>query len=143
MNPKAAALQERTGVFFKRVMKLCDELPKTPAAKMISEQLIDAAGSTDSNYGAACMARSRGEFIAKVGVAAEEADESKRWLLRLVEAKICTESSAGDLIQEAHELTSIFVSSGKTARENQKRQKEEDARRRRQMSRRKSRRRNE
>jgi hypothetical protein len=60
-------------------------------------------------------------------VAAEEADESRRWLVRLVEANICTEAAARELIQEAHELTAIFVSSAKTARENQTRRKEQAA----------------
>ena len=128
MNPKAAELQKRTGEFFTRVIKLCEALPKNQAAASISEQLLDAAGSTDSNYGAACKARTPDEFIAKIGVAAEEADESKRWLMRLVDANLCTGDAAKDLIQEAHELTSIFVSSGKTARQNQQRRKAEEAR---------------
>jgi four helix bundle protein len=119
VNPKAIALQKRTGAFFTRVITFCEALPRTQAAMKISSQLIDAAGGTDSNYGATCRARSTNEFIAKIGLAAEEADESKRWLLRLVEANLCTEAAAQDLIQEAHELTAIFVRSGKTARENQ------------------------
>jgi four helix bundle protein len=129
MNPKAIELQKRTGEFFTRVIKLCEELPKSRAAASISEQLLDSAGGTDSNYGAACKARSTDEFIAKIGVAAEEADESKRWLVRLVDANLCTADAAKDLIQEAHELTSIFVASGKTARDNQERRKAEDNRR--------------
>jgi four helix bundle protein len=130
MNEKALALQKRTGEFFTRVISLCETLPPSIAARRIAEQLIDSAGGTDSNYGAACRARSTNEFISKIGVAAEEADESKRWLVRLVEARICTEVAARDLIQEADELTAIFVSSGKTARENQKRRREETRRRR-------------
>ena len=69
--------------FFLRVIKLCETLPESPAGQSISRQLIDSSGGTDSNYRAACRARSTKEFIAKIGVAAEEADESKGWLQAL------------------------------------------------------------
>src|SRR3954462_6570133 len=69
------------------VIKFCDQLPKDVATQKIAGQLLDSAGSTDSNYRATCRARSPAEFIAKVGVAAEEADESKGWLELLVSSK--------------------------------------------------------
>ena len=79
--------------------------------------------------------RGREEFIARIGVAAEEADEAKRWLTRLVDANLCTQAAAEELIQEAHELTAIFVRSGRTARENEiRRAAEQGAKRRRQSS---------
>ena len=80
MNPKARALQQRTHEFFLDVIRLCECLPHSQASRSISAQLTDAAGATDSNYRAACRARSRREFIAKFGVAAEEADEAQGWL---------------------------------------------------------------
>jgi four helix bundle protein len=123
VNPKAIAIQKRTAEFFTRVIALCEALPNSLAARRIAEQLIDSAGGTDSNYGAACRARSRKEFIARIGVAAEESDESERWLQRLVDANLCSAMAAKELIQEAHELTAIFVSSGKTATENESRRK--------------------
>jgi len=88
VNPKAVELQKRTRTFLKRVIKFCDGLPDCVAARRITPQLVDSAGSTDSNYRGACRGRSRREFIAKVGLAAEEADESKGWLQALVEADI-------------------------------------------------------
>jgi four helix bundle protein len=121
VNPQAVELQERTRRFASAVVRFCDRLPKDPATRKIVDQLLDSSGSTDSNYRATCRARSPDEFIAKIGVAAEEADESKGWLQLLVASNLARIDEARDLIQEAHELTAIFVASRKTA----KRHKEE------------------
>ena len=123
MNPKAVDLQARTQRFATAVIKFCEALPKNPAAQQIAEQLVDSAGSTDSNYRATCRARSPDEFIAKIGVAAEEADESKGWLQLLVASNFATIEEAQALIQESNELTAIFVASRKTA---QRRKAERD-----------------
>ena len=119
MKPETRALQERTHNFFLRVIGLCDALPNTTAARSISQQLLDSAGSADSNYRAACRGRSHKEFTAKIGVAAEEADESLGWLVALRDAKIATGAEITALVQEADELTAIFVSSHKTAEQNE------------------------
>jgi four helix bundle protein len=118
MNPKALALQARTRAFAKSVIKLCEGLPATAAAVSIREQLLDASGSTDSNYRAACRARTRKEFIAKLGVVVEECDESLGWLELLIESSICTTDTAKSLAIEANELVAIFVQSEKTAKRN-------------------------
>ena len=118
MNPKALALQARTRAFAKRVIQLCEGLPASPAADSIREQLLDSSGSTDSNYRAACRARTRKEFISKLGVVVEESDESLGWLRLLIESSICATDSAKALAQEADELVAIFVQSEKTARRN-------------------------
>ena len=115
MNPKALQLQERTRTFASRIIRFCDSLPKGSAAQQIAEQLRDAANSVDSNYRAACRARSPDEFIAKIGLAVEESDESKGWLELLVQAGLMKIEASRDLIQEANELVSIFVASRKTA----------------------------
>ena len=119
MKPETQALQKRTHDFFVRVIALCDALPPSAAARSISDQLLDSAGSADSNYRAACRARSRKEFVAKIGVAAEEADESLGWLEALRDAKLTTGANIQALIQEADELTAIFVKSHKTAEQNE------------------------
>lgn len=116
MNPKALELQARTQKFATAVIKFCGRLPPRTATQRIVSQLLDSAGSTDSNYRASCRARSPQEFIAKIGVAAEEADESKGWLELLVASDLATIEETRDLIQEAHELTAIFVASRKTAK---------------------------
>jgi four helix bundle protein len=116
MNPQALALQDRTQKFFTRVTRFCESLPQNPTTSSIAAQLIDSAGSTDSNYRGACRARSPDEFIAKIGVAAEEADESKGWLSVLLSREYGDARETRALIQEAHELTAIFTASQKTAR---------------------------
>jgi four helix bundle protein len=115
MNEKAQALQERTHQFLIRVLGFCAHLPQNVATQRIAPQLIDSAGGTDSNYRAACRGRSKAEFIAKIGVAAEEADESKGWLSALLASNNAPSAEAEALIQEAEELTAIFVQSRKTA----------------------------
>jgi four helix bundle protein len=116
MNPKALALQERTHKFFTRVTRLCERLPENATTFSGRGQLIDSAGSTDSNYRGACRARTPEEFIAKIGVAAEEADESYGWLNALLSRGYGDKAETTVLMQEANELTAIFTASQKTAR---------------------------
>jgi four helix bundle protein len=90
MNPRAIELQERTRRFATAVIKLCQRLSHDAPTQNIVSQLLDSSGSTDSNYRATCRARSPDEFIAKIGVAAEEADESKGWLQLLVSSNLAS-----------------------------------------------------
>jgi len=137
MNPDALALQDRTRAFAQGVIKLCEALPASPAADSIREQLLDSSGGTDSNYRAACRARTRKEFISKLGVVVEESDESLGWLRLLIESSICATDFAKSLAKEADELVAIFVQSEKTAKRNY----EAELARRRAATKRKSRRR--
>ena len=123
MNPKTKDLQERTHRFFTRVISLCERLPTTDAARTIGPQLIDAAGSTDSNYRAACRGRTKREFIAKLGLATEEADECKGWLRALVARGLGDVAEARVLLNEADELIAIFVKSQITAKQNSERKR--------------------
>ena len=116
MTPKAKALQLRTRAFFVRVSRFCESLPRTDAARRVVPQPIDAAGSTSSNYNDACRARSKKEFIAKIGLCVEEASESLEWLLSLKDANIGSSQERDELIDEADQLTAIFTASQKTAR---------------------------
>ena len=115
MHPKTIELQARTRRFAASVFAFCEVLPPTLVAQRVAPQLIDSAGSSDSNYRAACRARSKAEFIAKLGVAIEEVDEAQGWLRLLVESNVATPDQAAPLIQEADELLSIFIRSKKTA----------------------------
>jgi four helix bundle protein len=103
MNPKAEALKKRTHDFFMQVIQLCRTVARNTEGISITAQLVDAAGSTDSNYGAACKGRTRKQFIDKVGIAAEEADESKRWLEALRDAGLGNRDEVERLIKEADE----------------------------------------
>jgi four helix bundle protein len=81
-------LRRRTKEFALRTMKLVDALPRSRSANAVANQLVRSGTSIASNYRAACRARSRAEFIAKIGVVEEEADESAFWLELVIEHKL-------------------------------------------------------
>ncbi len=110
------ALKGRTKQFGLRIMKLVDALPKTTSGRAIGNQLVRSGTSVGANYRAACRSRSKAEFIAKIGVVAEEADESAFWLELLMDANILKTDLVSPLHQEAEELTAIFTASGRTAK---------------------------
>ena len=114
MTPKE--LKDRTKRFAVDVMQLCRELPMTLDGRTVGQQLIRCGTSVAANYRASCRARSRAEFIAKMGTVEEEADESLFWLELIVDAKLATAARVEKLLKEADELTAIFVSSIKTAK---------------------------
>ena len=109
-------LQGRTKQFALRVIRLVNALPGTQPGRVIGNQLLRSATSVAANYRAACRARSRADFVYKLGIVEEEADESLFWLELLVEADLMPAARVQDLIQEANELTAIFVASRKTAK---------------------------
>ena len=118
MITRPEEMRERTKQFALRVIKLTRALPKTEEARVIGRQLLRAATSVAANYRAACRARSRAEFNAKVGIVLEEADESMFWLELLADAVIIQKARISSLIQEAEELTRIFYSTIQTSRRN-------------------------
>jgi four helix bundle protein len=113
-------IRERTRLFALAVLAFCRRLPKTDEAREAAGQLREAANSVRSNYRASRKGRSRAEFQAKLGVAAEEADECVDWLEYLRDARIRHDAA---LIQEAHEVASILTASLKTSRRNSARLK--------------------
>jgi len=111
-------LQERTKQFGIRVVRLVDSLPKRKSATVIGKQLLRSATSVGANYRAACKGRSRADFIAKLGIALEEADESLYWMEMLQEVQLIPEPKIILLIDEAKQLVAILTASQKTARAN-------------------------
>lgn len=109
-------LKERSKKFALRVIRLVDSLPKTLAERTIGSQLIRSGTSVPANYRAACRARSNAEFIAKMGIVEEETDESAFWIEFLVDAGIVKMALVADLLDEANQLTAIWVTSINTAR---------------------------
>lgn len=107
---------QRTKAFALRIMKLVDALPKSTAARAIGSQLIRSGTSVSANYRAACRGRSRAEFIAKLGIVEEEADESAHWLELIIEGGLLKEDRVRDLHKEACEITAMMSASKKTAR---------------------------
>jgi four helix bundle protein len=98
----------RTKAFGLRILKLVDHLPRTTAGRAIGNQLVRSGTSVGANYRAACRSRSRAEFAAKLGVVAEEADETVYWLELIREGKLVSENRLADLLQEADELNGNF-----------------------------------
>lgn len=111
-------LKARTYAFSVAVVKFCMTLPDTIEGRRIRGQLHDAATSVGANYRAACRARSRAEFIAKLGIAGEEADESDYWLNVLTDSGLSPKSTVAPLIDEAIQLSKILSQSQITAKAN-------------------------
>ena len=113
-------LRHRTKEFALRTMKLVEALPRSRSANAVANQLVRSGTSVASNYRAACRARSRAEFIAKIGVVEEEADESAFWLELVIEHKLMQEAMVRPLLKEADELTAIMAASRISASRNSK-----------------------
>src|SRR5438045_1858021 len=113
MNPEE--LKDRTKQFALRVRKLVAALPKTVEGRAIANQLVRCGTSVAANYRAACRARSRAEFVAKMGVVLEEADETELWLELISESKLLPFRRVEQLLNEASELVAIFITSRKSA----------------------------
>ena len=115
-----AELKNRTKQFALRVIKLFRALPRTGEAQVIGRQLLRSATSVAANYRAVCRARSDKEFISKVSVVIEEADESEFWIELLIDSDIVPRERLADLLNETNEIVRIMVSSRQTISERMK-----------------------
>ena len=113
-------LQSRTQKFHIDVIKFCNDFPKTAAGYEIAKQIIRSAGSVAANYRASSRAKSKADFINKIQIVIEEADESHYWLEVIEQALIKPGNETKRLLQEANELTAIFTATNKTAKSNHK-----------------------
>lgn len=109
-------LKDRIKDFAHRCVKLALALPDTPLGKHIRGQPIRCSTSAAANYRAVCIAQSKPAFVSKLGITIEEVDESCFWLEFIIDEKLLRKEKVLPLLQEGRELTSIFVSSRKTAR---------------------------
>jgi four helix bundle protein len=116
MESQAEVLKNRTKQFALRLIRVIRSLPPGPEGKIISHQLLRSGMSVAANYRAVCRARSRPEFLAKLAIVIEEADESAFWLELLVDAGLVSESKLKDLKSEANQLVAIFNASRTTAK---------------------------
>ncbi len=112
----ATEFKKRTKEFALRVMRAVEALPATRTADVIARQLVRCATSVGANYRASCRAKSVADFIAKLGVVEEEADESVYWMELLIESDLMSERLLANLIDEANQLVAITVASINTAR---------------------------
>ena len=112
-------LLHRTKQFALRIFKLAGALPRTIQGRAVASQLIRSGTSVAANYRPACRARSKPEFVAKVGVVEEEADESAFWLELIIETSLLSPAKVKPLLAEAGEIVAIMASSKKTATKSQ------------------------
>ncbi len=115
----AKELKKRTKEFAHRCVKLAVILPKTELGAHIKKQLIRCATSVAANYRATILAQTKAAFISKISIVIEESDETEFWLEFVMEEKLMQKKSIIPLFNEAHELTSIFIATRRTAQKNQ------------------------
>ena len=118
MSSQPEQLRDRTKAFALRVIRLYRSLPYKTDTQVLGKQLIRCGTAVAANYQAPGRARSRAEWVAKIGIVVEEADETVFWLETLSECEIVPLSKIESLLAEAQELTAIFTASRKTARSN-------------------------
>jgi four helix bundle protein len=118
-------MKKRTKEFAKDIIRLCRSLPNNREGKLIGNQIFRSGTSVAANYRAACRARSTAEFISKLSIVEEEADETLFWLELINEMDIEQGVSIDSLMQENDQIIAIIVSSIKTSkrRKLQKKQK--------------------
>jgi len=116
MEHPATDLKERTKRFALRVIRVVRSLPPGTEGRVIGHQLLRSGMSVAANYRAVCRARSRPEFLAKLAIVIEEADESAFWLELLADAGLIPGPKLKDLQSEANQLVAIFNASRTTAK---------------------------
>ena len=109
-------MKTRTRAFALRVIRLAESLPFTSTANVIRNQILRCGTSVGANYRAACRAKSKPDFVSKMGTVEEEADETIYWMELLIDADIVKRTRIADLLDEADQILSIVVSSIKTAK---------------------------
>lgn len=109
-------IKQRTKRFALQTIRLCRSLPRSSEGMVIGRQLLRSSTSVGANYRAVCRARSSADFISKLGIVLEEADETLFWLELLAESGLAQPDQIAPLRQEANELVSIFVASLRTAK---------------------------
>ena len=113
---KHQELRRRTKDFALRIMRMCRTIPSTRETNIINNQILRSATGVAANYRAVGLARSKAEFISKLGIVIEEADETVFWLELLSDSEIIPASKLRELMAEGNELVAIFLASRKTAK---------------------------
>jgi four helix bundle protein len=117
---KQIAMRKRTREFAVAVTRICDALPRTMSGRHIAGQLIRCSSSVASNYRAACRAKSRRDFISKIGIVLEEADEALFWLSFSNELGLAAGGEFQAALSEADQLVAIFTATRSTALKRQR-----------------------
>ena len=111
-------LKKRTKNFALNIIKVVENFSKNTTGFVIGKQIVKSATSIGANYRSACRAKSKADFIAKISIVEEEADETLYWLELAGECGLIDENNLKDLLKEANELVAIFTSTRKTAKSN-------------------------
>ena len=111
-------LKARTKLFALNIIKLVKAMPDDRVGRVLGNQILRSGTSVSANYRSACKARSKADFISKITIVEEEADETTLWLELIMESDTYNNDFIKSLHKESNELTAIFTSSGKTAKEN-------------------------
>jgi len=114
---KATELKQRSKSFAVRIVNLFRSLSRAPDAQTLGKQLLRCGTSVAANYRAVCRARSQAEFISRMAIVVEEADETVFWLELLIETGIISSERTHDLLKEANELAAIFGASLRTSKQ--------------------------
>jgi len=109
-------LKQRTKAFALRVIRMSEAMPRSIVGDVLNRQIVRSVTSIAANYRSACRGKSRADFIAKMGIVEEEADEPALWLELITEAGLLPSAKTVALHAEAGELTAIAVASIRTAR---------------------------
>ncbi|MCI0403995.1 MAG: four helix bundle protein [Acidobacteria bacterium] len=116
MQSQHEILCDRTRRFALRIVQLFRSLPRSPEAQVMGRQLLRCGTAVAANYRATGRARSKAEFVAKIGVVVEEADETVFWIEMLADSGTVRRARLEDLLKEARELLAIFAASQRTTR---------------------------
>ena len=112
-------LKRRTQKFAIDIIKFVEELPSKRSLNVLINQLLRCSSSIGANYRSACKGKSTADFINKIIIVEEEADESVYWLELMEETGLVDTKSIYPLKKEANELTAIFTAIGETTKTNQ------------------------
>jgi len=124
MNARAEALRQRTKQFALEIIAFVRTLPNNDTTNVVGRQVLRSATGLGANYRAACRARSPADFVSKIGIVLEEADESAFWLELIVEGRLSSSKVVYELLEGANQLSAIFAASRITAAEALRRERE-------------------
>ena len=115
-----AEMKRRTKEFAKEIVRLCRKLPNDREGRLIGNQIFRSGTSVGANYRSACRARSTADFVSKLAIVEEEADETLFWLELIEEMRILDSDFIGTLMEESDQIIAMMVASIKTARSRKK-----------------------
>lgn len=110
-------LKDRTKRFALAIIRLSNDIPNSNAGKVICNQILRSATSVSANYRAACRSKSDKDFLNKMIIVEEEADETSHWLEILQESGMMSEEQILPVLRESNEMVAIFTASGRTVRD--------------------------